>query len=166
MEVRVSKKQPQDKKVETPAVPAGMVAIVYVGAKAWTHDNVGRSGVQWHGKGDIQNVPAGAAKRLLRFPDQWAIADGSPLPDAKTIEARLLEVAKNLHAPKEPEQMNEDELADYASKQHGIDFPPGTARDEMLFQVERKIENDRLDDQHQRAEEQVKAEFGDVGGNV
>ncbi|HQR20117.1 MAG TPA: hypothetical protein PKV98_04585 [Burkholderiaceae bacterium] len=160
---------PQEQQPQQPAkplvVPAGMVAIVYVGPKAWTVDSVARTGVQWHGRGDVQLVPAAAAKRLLRFPDQWAIADGSPLPDAKTIEQRLAELQPP-EAAKEPEQMNEDELIDYAHKHHAIEFTPDTPREEMLYQIERKIENDRLDDQHARADDLVKAEFGEPGGNV
>ena len=51
--------------------------IVYVGNKLMSHDNVTRSGAIWNGKGDIQEVTEDQAKILLKYPDQWALADAN-----------------------------------------------------------------------------------------
>lgn len=51
------------------------IKIVYVGNKPTSHDNVARSGAIWNGKGDIQEVTEDQAKILLKYPDQWALAD-------------------------------------------------------------------------------------------
>lgn len=49
------------------------VYLKYVGSKPWTCDTRCRTGVAWHGNGDIQPVPEAAALELLKFPDQWEL---------------------------------------------------------------------------------------------
>jgi hypothetical protein len=52
-----------------------MIPIIYVGKKPWTRDNVAGSGKAWDGQGDVQEVTENQAKTLLKYPDQWALAD-------------------------------------------------------------------------------------------
>lgn len=60
-----------------------MIDIVYVGNKPWTMDNVAGSGKAWDGPGDVQTVSENQAKILLRYPDQWGLADEA---DAQAVE--------------------------------------------------------------------------------
>lgn len=60
-----------------------MIEIIYVGKKPWTRDNVAGSGKAWDGPGDVQEVTENQAKVLLKYPDQWALANDK---DAKKVE--------------------------------------------------------------------------------
>lgn len=51
------------------------IKIVYVGKKPFAYDNVAKSGKCWAGNGDVQEVAPNEAKQLLKYPDQWALAD-------------------------------------------------------------------------------------------
>ena len=61
-----------------------LIKIVYVGNKPSAFDNVAKSGACWNGKGDIQEVTDAQAKQLLKYPDQWALADEA---DADAVKA-------------------------------------------------------------------------------
>lgn len=52
-----------------------LINIVYVGKKPTAYDNVAKSGKCWNGNGDVQEVTEDQAKQLLKFPDQWQLAD-------------------------------------------------------------------------------------------
>lgn len=52
-----------------------LIPILYVGKKPWTRDNVAGSGKAWNGPGDVQEVTANQAKVLLKYPDQWGLAN-------------------------------------------------------------------------------------------
>ncbi len=56
---------------------ANLIAVRYVGNKRAAYDNVARSGVTWNGKGDVQYVSDAQAKALIKYPDQWALADAN-----------------------------------------------------------------------------------------
>jgi hypothetical protein len=60
-----------------------LIKIVYIGNKPSAYDNVAKSGACWSGKGDVQEVTEAQAKQLLKYPDQWALADQA---DAAAVE--------------------------------------------------------------------------------
>lgn len=60
-----------------------LVDIKYVGKKPFALDNVAGSAKLWNGNGDIQPVTQAQAKILLKYPDQWALANAE---DATTVE--------------------------------------------------------------------------------
>lgn len=53
---------------------AQMVPVAYIGHKERKEDNVARSGVVWHGHGDVQNVTAQQWGLLSAHPSVWAPA--------------------------------------------------------------------------------------------
>lgn len=61
-----------------------LIKIVYVGKKPAAYDNVAKSGKVWHGAGDVQEVTEDQAKQLLKFPDQWQLADDADLEALNT----------------------------------------------------------------------------------
>jgi hypothetical protein len=103
------------------------VAIEYVGNKPFSVDNVAGTGICWHGKGDIQDVPVSAAETLLKYPDQWATADGKPLAPSKVADT----------APKTSavEKMNATQLRQYAKTQHGVTFKVGMKTEQIRKEV-------------------------------
>lgn len=52
-----------------------LIKIVYVGKKPTAYDNVAKSGKCWNGHGDVQEVTEDQAKQLIKYPDQWQLAD-------------------------------------------------------------------------------------------
>ena len=54
---------------------SNLVPVVYVGNKPHAFDNIAHSGKSWQGKGDVQEVTDAQAKLLLKYPDQWALAN-------------------------------------------------------------------------------------------
>lgn len=52
-----------------------LISIVYVGKKPSAFDNVARSGKCWNGPGDVQEVTDAQAKVLIKYADQWQLAD-------------------------------------------------------------------------------------------
>lgn len=52
-----------------------LIKIVYVGKKPTAYDNVAKSGKCWDGQGDVQEVTEDQAKQLIKYPDQWQLAD-------------------------------------------------------------------------------------------
>ncbi len=54
---------------------AKLIAVRYVGNKQAAYDNVARSGVTWNGKGDVQQVTDAQAKVLIKYTDQWVLAN-------------------------------------------------------------------------------------------
>ena len=63
---------------------SNLVQVVYVGNKPHAFDNVAHSGKCWAGKGDVQEVTDAQAKLLLKYPDQWALANEA---DRAAVEA-------------------------------------------------------------------------------
>lgn len=56
---------------------AKLIAVRYVGNKLAAYDNVARSGVTWNGKGDVQQVTDAQAKVLIKYTDQWVLANAN-----------------------------------------------------------------------------------------
>lgn len=61
-----------------------LVQVVYVGRKAFSVDNVARSGKCWNGKGDVHEVTPAQAKILTSYADQWALVNPD---DAEIVQA-------------------------------------------------------------------------------
>ena len=53
---------------------AELVPVVYIGHKERKEDNIARSGIVWHGHGDVQNVTAQQWGLLSAHPSVWAPA--------------------------------------------------------------------------------------------
>jgi hypothetical protein len=149
-----------------------MVQVRYVGNKPWTIDCVGKTGITWDGRGSVRDVPAEVAKKLLVFADQWQLDDGSPLPDAKSIEASLAAMHSQTgaitNAPKHPDAMTKMELVEFASKEHGLELGVESTKEELLRTIEDHIENERLNDEKARNDAATTEQFaaGGESGNV
>ncbi len=121
-----------------------MVSLVYVGNKKQAFDNITKSGQSWDGPGDIKPVTAAQAKQLLRFPDQWALADKAEqaailnVPTMMTVvdedgDAVLVDEAE-LKKPRE--QMTKAELVAYANKHWGKELDPKLSKKLMIDQID------------------------------
>lgn len=91
-----------------------LMKIRYVGHKAEKPDNVAGSGIVWHGHGDVQEVPAGFAAKLLKHVDVWdAAGPAEPvqigLADAFQSDAQPPKLA-NISEPN-PEDHDDDQVA-------------------------------------------------------
>lgn len=64
-----------------------LIEIEYVGKKPWARDNVAGSGKAWNGPGDVQEVTVNQAKTLLKYPDQWALANEG---DASKVDGPVM----------------------------------------------------------------------------
>ena len=98
-----------------------LIKIVYVGKKPIAYDNVAGSGKSWAGKGDVQEVTEAQAKALLKYPDQWDVADAEDAgivnepetvtvtdDDGQDVQVDQATLSKPL------ERMSKAELAAYA----------------------------------------------------
>ena len=63
-----------------------MVALRYVGAKPSKTDTVCGSKQTWRGPGDVQEVPLATAKKLLRYPEVWALPEEPWEPPARPAD--------------------------------------------------------------------------------
>ena len=61
-----------------------LIPVRYVGKKPSAYDSVARSGATWNGYGDVQDVTDAQAKLLIKYPDQWQLAN---LGDADQVNA-------------------------------------------------------------------------------
>lgn len=100
------------------------IQIEYIGEKALKYDNVCKTGVCWQGKGDVVEVTASVAKRLLNpaFKAIWRIFEGGELP-ANTPDFPILEKSQKVIAEDIPNmsdmtlaKLRESELAGKARK--------------------------------------------------
>lgn len=122
---------------------ANLIKLVYVGNKPAAYDNIARSGVTWNGKGDVQEVTDAQAKLLLKFADQWQLADPKdkaaiekPVSIAVTDEAGKVEVI-DPEALKQPiEKMSKTELSALAKNKWGKDLSVNKNRKDMIDQIE------------------------------
>lgn len=120
-----------------------MVSLMYVGAKPFARDNVARSGVTWNGPGDIQSVTDAQAKMLLKYPDQWELAEEK---DRETVEAPVSitvtdedgdDVVVDPEALAKPlEKMSKAELKAYAQSIWGKDLDARKSTKAMIDQIE------------------------------
>lgn len=120
-----------------------LVKIQYVGLKPMANDNVARSGKVWEGEGDIQEVTAAQAKILIKYPDQWRLADEDdrelvemPIPlkvvdeDGDTVLINPEDLIKPL------EHMSKTELKAFAKARWGRDMDTRWSSKRMIDQIE------------------------------
>jgi len=55
--------------------------IEYIGLKAVKTDNIAGTGIDWHGAGDVHEVPDDKAAKLLAWPLIWCEAGKAPKAD-------------------------------------------------------------------------------------
>lgn len=118
------------------------VKIEYVGNKQFCIDNVARSGKAWNGKGDIQEVTPAQAKILIKYADQWALAEGETEEslnapeiivtkdaDGNDVETDASELVGAL------EKMTCAQLVAYAKQKHGKTLKANRGRKVVLDEV-------------------------------
>lgn len=120
-----------------------LIPVRYVGKKAAAYDNVARSGVTWNGNGDVQQVTDAQAKLLLKYPDQWELADAA---DQAAIDAPVSievtdedgdQVSIDPDAFNKPlEKMSKAELKAYAQDKWGKELDARKSTKAMIDQIE------------------------------
>lgn len=119
------------------------IKIEYVGKKQFALDNVAGSKKAWNGKGDVQEVTDAQAKLLLKYPDQWALANEA---DRATVEAPVSIEGKDENGEavtidpddlKKPlEKMNKAELSALAKQSWDKELDPAMTKKAMIDQIE------------------------------
>ena len=122
---------------------SNLVPVVYVGNKPHAFDNIAHSGKSWQGKGDVQEVTDAQAKLLLKYPDQWALANES---DRATVDAPVSIQSQDENGEavtidpddlKKPlEKMNKAELAALAKQSWDKELDPAMTKKAMIDQIE------------------------------
>jgi len=122
---------------------SNLVPVVYVGNKPHAFDNIAHSGKSWQGKGDVQEVTDAQAKLLLKYPDQWALANEA---DRAAVEAPVSIEGKDENGAavtidpddlKRPlEKMNKAELAALAKQSWDKELDPTIPKKAMIDQIE------------------------------
>lgn len=122
---------------------SNLVPVVYVGNKPHAFDNIAHSGKSWQGKGDVQEVTDAQAKLLLKYPDQWALANEA---DRAAVDApvSIQSQDKNGEAVtidpddlKKPlEKMNKAELSALAKQSWDKELDPAMTKKAMIDQIE------------------------------
>lgn len=122
---------------------SNLVPVVYVGNKPHAFDNIAHSGKSWNGKGDVQEVTDAQAKLLLKYPDQWALANEA---DRAAVEAPVSIEGKNEDGEavaidpddlKKPlEKMNKAELSALAKQSWDKELDPAMTKKAMIDQIE------------------------------
>ena len=122
---------------------SNLVPVVYVGNKPHAFDNIAHSGKSWQGKGDVQEVTDAQAKLLLKYPDQWALANEA---DRAAVEAPVSIQGKDEDGEpvsidpddlKKPlEKMNKTELTALAKQTWDKDLDPAMTKKAMIDQIE------------------------------
>lgn len=122
---------------------SNLVPVVYVGNKPHAFDNIAHSGKSWQGNGDVQEVTDAQAKLLLKYPDQWALANEA---DRAAVEAPVSIEGKNEDGEavtidpddlKKPlEKMNKAELSALAKQSWDKELDPAMTKKAMIDQIE------------------------------
>ena len=122
---------------------SNLVPVVYVGNKPHAFDNIAHSGKSWQGKGDVQEVTDAQAKLLLKYPDQWALANEA---DRAAVEAPVSIEGKDENGEavtidpddlKKPlEKMNKAELSALAKQSWDKELDPTMTKKAMIDQIE------------------------------
>lgn len=122
---------------------ANLIPLVYVGNKPSAYDNIARSGKTWNGKGDVQEVTDAQAKVLLKFPDQWQLANESDRAAVeKPVSIQVLDedgdiaIVDPTDLTKPIEKMTKAELAAYALNKWNKDLDVNKTRKAMIDQIE------------------------------
>jgi hypothetical protein len=112
-----------------------MKPIRYIGKKARKEDNVAHTGTVWNGPGDVQNVPDGAAAKLLVHTDCWVLADGETVADPASAGdvVASTEVENDERNPPlvNLDAMDKEALRSYAQQNFGHAFHPNTGEAKM-----------------------------------
>jgi hypothetical protein len=122
---------------------AKLIPVIYVGKKPQAFDNVARSGKTWNGAGDVQEVTDAQAKMLIKFPDQWQLADDADLAqvnqptsitgtneDGDSVTVDPASLTKPL------EKMNKAELTALAIDRWGKELDSKLSKKQMIDQLE------------------------------
>lgn len=122
---------------------SNLVPVIYVGNKPHAFDNIAHSGKSWQGKGDVQEVTDAQAKLLLKYPDQWALANEA---DRAAVEAPVAiqgtdedgqPVSIDPDDLKKPlEKMNKAELSALAKQSWDKELDPAMTKKAMIDQIE------------------------------
>ena len=122
---------------------SNLVPVVYVGNKPHAFDNIAHSGKSWQGKGDVQEVTDAQAKLLLKYPDQWALANEA---DRAAVDAPVSIQSQDENGEavtidpddlKKPlEKMNKAELAALAKQSWDKELDPAMTKKAMIDQIE------------------------------
>lgn len=122
---------------------SSLVPVVYVGNKPHAFDNIAHSGKSWQGKGDVQEVTDAQAKLLLKYPDQWALANEA---DRATVDAPVSIQSQDENGEavtidpddlKKPlEKMNKAELSALAKQSWDKELDPAMTKKAMIDQIE------------------------------
>lgn len=122
---------------------AKLIPVVYVGKKPQAFDNVARSGKTWNGAGDVQEVTDAQAKLLIKFPDQWQLADEkdrkqveSPVSITGTDEDGATIAVDPADLTKPIEKMNKAELTALAADRWGKELDSKLSKKQMIDQLE------------------------------
>lgn len=120
-----------------------LVKIQYVGRKAAAGDNVARSGKIWDGEGDIQEVTQAQAKILIKYPDQWALAEEGDREMVETpVHLKVVDEDGDIvlidpaDLIKPLDQMSKTELKAYAKNRWGKDLDTRWSSKRLLDQIE------------------------------
>jgi hypothetical protein len=122
---------------------AKLIAVRYVGNKLAAYDNVARSGVTWNGKGDVQQVTDAQAKVLIKYTDQWVLANAgdqaavlAPVSIQVTDEdgASVSIDPDDLNKPLE--KMSKAELKAYAANKWGKELDARKSTKALIDQIE------------------------------
>lgn len=125
-----------------------LVDIKYVGKKPFALDNVAGSAKLWNGNGDIQPVTQAQAKILLKYPDQWALAnaeDATTVEQPATIEVETgtddqgqtqVEQVDTESLGKPLERMTKPELVALAKVKFNADLDVSNGKKALIDQIE------------------------------
>jgi hypothetical protein len=120
-----------------------LVAVKYVGKKPHAYDNIARSGVTWNGNGDVQEVTEAQAAALIKFPDQWELANEDDAVRVATPSSIKVEdedgdtVIIDPKAFKKPlEKMSKAEIVAYAKDRFGKDLDVTKGKKTLIDIVE------------------------------
>jgi hypothetical protein len=120
-----------------------MIELRYIGRKAWAIDPVGGTGTVWDGNGDVQAVTVGAARKILKHPDEWELAnpDDASRLEVNTLHHTIDEDGKptevdDADLAKPVERMTRAELKVFAKLKFGRDIPATMSRAHMIDQIE------------------------------
>lgn len=120
-----------------------LIKIQYVGAKPFAIDNVAGTRKIWNGNGDIQEVNDRAARVLLKYPDQWALAnpddqamvDTPEMVQARDEDGNLVDLtADELSRP--IERMTKVELVALAKRKWNRDLDIDQTKKVLLDSIE------------------------------
>ena len=122
---------------------SNLIKLVYVGKKPFAFDNIAGSGKVWEGKGAVQEVTEGQAKQLLKYPDQWQLADEADAaaldtPDVVKVtdeDGDPVEVGAEALA-KPLEKMSKAELVAFAQAKFGKELDSSKAKKLLIDSIE------------------------------